>query len=476
MVTLGENAATVGDLRLALEKVPDSTLLNIGNRENGFSVDKIQFDGMSVALETNKEAAFAPISEDKIAAAKQCLVDNGIEPDEVENVLQALGYILLSAELFPEAPMRENSPAKDAGEGAAEVYKGFRIFEKDGVYTIGQKWNDSFDDCSLENLGCGVDEFEMVQHCREHGISLEFYNLRDCGDALSYEKYLEHLDKYHYDHEESFLETEFVVPFVSFSSVDQVKEFVDWIEERVAEIAVARHNAEQRLDGVSPMDKDRFWYIIASVNSEVDRNDKNAVLRLTEEKLYQLPSAEIAQWYAIYDAVHNEADKKELWDACSKCGAHYTDDGFCYFRAWLISQGQEVYDVVLSDPAAVSLYIDDPAAAEFEGYGYVSWRAYAEKACIENCGEEELNGIRTQWLSENREHVEALVQTSGFSFEEIRDRLFGYYLQEDYNILDAYDVLRKDSLRDKIQFASSCPENDAVVSRAMDENYLHERS
>lgn len=34
--------------------------------------------------------------------AEQCLVDNGIEPDEALIVLQALGYILLDEELYPE--------------------------------------------------------------------------------------------------------------------------------------------------------------------------------------------------------------------------------------------------------------------------------------------------------------------------------------------------------------------------------------
>ena len=33
--------------------------------------------------------------------AEQCLIDNGIEPDEAPVVLQALGYILLDEELYP---------------------------------------------------------------------------------------------------------------------------------------------------------------------------------------------------------------------------------------------------------------------------------------------------------------------------------------------------------------------------------------
>lgn len=37
----------------------------------------------------------------QVHAAMQCLIDNGIEEDEASSVLQALGYILLDAELFP---------------------------------------------------------------------------------------------------------------------------------------------------------------------------------------------------------------------------------------------------------------------------------------------------------------------------------------------------------------------------------------
>lgn len=38
----------------------------------------------------------------RIQKAEQCLIDNGISPDEVQTVLQALGYILNDEELYPE--------------------------------------------------------------------------------------------------------------------------------------------------------------------------------------------------------------------------------------------------------------------------------------------------------------------------------------------------------------------------------------
>lgn len=42
------------------------------------------------------------ISKEAIKKAERCLVDNGIEPDEAQTVLQALGYILMDQELYPD--------------------------------------------------------------------------------------------------------------------------------------------------------------------------------------------------------------------------------------------------------------------------------------------------------------------------------------------------------------------------------------
>ena len=43
------------------------------------------------------------VRKEDIEKAERCLIDNGIEEDEVCTVLQALGYILLDAELYPES-------------------------------------------------------------------------------------------------------------------------------------------------------------------------------------------------------------------------------------------------------------------------------------------------------------------------------------------------------------------------------------
>lgn len=38
---------------------------------------------------------------EKIKRAEQVLIDNGINPDETQTILQALGYVLLDADLYP---------------------------------------------------------------------------------------------------------------------------------------------------------------------------------------------------------------------------------------------------------------------------------------------------------------------------------------------------------------------------------------
>ena len=42
------------------------------------------------------------ISEEQVDKAIKCLIDNGIDEDDACVILQALGYILLDEELFPE--------------------------------------------------------------------------------------------------------------------------------------------------------------------------------------------------------------------------------------------------------------------------------------------------------------------------------------------------------------------------------------
>lgn len=59
-------------------------------------------DNLAREAEAQRTVNEEAIYDERISKAEQCLIDNGIEPDEAPIVLQALGYILLDEELYPE--------------------------------------------------------------------------------------------------------------------------------------------------------------------------------------------------------------------------------------------------------------------------------------------------------------------------------------------------------------------------------------
>lgn len=56
------------------------------------------------------------ITKEQIKAAEQVLIDNGIDADEAETVLQAIGYTLLDEELYPEEEPETLIDPKDAAD------------------------------------------------------------------------------------------------------------------------------------------------------------------------------------------------------------------------------------------------------------------------------------------------------------------------------------------------------------------------
>ena len=199
------------------------------------------------------------------------------------------------------------------------------------------------------------------------------------------------------------------------------------------------------------MAQNQFWQLIDRVNASVGHADKITILQATKDQLSMLSSQEILEWYKRYDQVIKKADRVDLWRACADCGIHASNDGFYYFRAWLVSQGKDVYTSVLKDPGKLPDYVSDPENASFEGYNYVTWDIYAQKACEEALGREGMEQYRKQWLSE---HIAEIHDCRGpyESPEECGKRLFKYYLEDKYDILE--DMTKRPPLTKKIQAAA----------------------
>lgn len=56
------------------------------------------------------------ITPDQIKAAKGVLIDNGVDEDEADSVLQAIGYVLLDTELYPEDSIEVSEATGEASD------------------------------------------------------------------------------------------------------------------------------------------------------------------------------------------------------------------------------------------------------------------------------------------------------------------------------------------------------------------------
>ena len=119
-----------------------------------------------------------------------------------------------------------------------------------------------------------------------------------------------------------------------------------------------------------------FWEIVGRAKEEAgddweSRPDtlKSLLLKLTPE--------EICQFDLDYHKKLIEAYRWDLWGAAYLINGGCSDDGFDYFRDFLISEGRQVYEAALKNPDSLA-ELGDLEDAELESYRYVIYEAYEE--------------------------------------------------------------------------------------------------
>jgi len=113
------------------------------------------------------------------------------------------------------------------------------------------------------------------------------------------------------------------------------------------------------------MSEDRFWKIIEPV-SKVKHHKISKQERIMKKALSKLSDQELFEFAITYDRLHSEAEKWNLWEvAYHTCGG-CSDDGFNYFRNWLIGRGRGAFYAILSNPDNLADYPikGDPSAPQ----------------------------------------------------------------------------------------------------------------
>ncbi|GAA2753024.1 DUF4240 domain-containing protein [Kitasatospora cinereorecta] len=115
------------------------------------------------------------------------------------------------------------------------------------------------------------------------------------------------------------------------------------------------------------MDTQRFWKLIDEARSQTpDPDDGDAVAEQAAALLALRPAQEIvAAEQALWDLMA-DSYRAPLWGAAYMINGGCSDDGFDYFRGWLITQGRETFERITADPDALA---ELPAVRAFANNG-----------------------------------------------------------------------------------------------------------
>jgi hypothetical protein len=125
------------------------------------------------------------------------------------------------------------------------------------------------------------------------------------------------------------------------------------------------------------MTRDEFWQLIDSTRPKGVWAAMHS--GFVELKLETLPEEEIISFDRHFWEVMAESCRWDLWGAAYIVNGGCSDDGFVYFRAWLISQGKRYYEKCLRDPEAVGARAERDDRTEDEEFMHCAAEAYREK-------------------------------------------------------------------------------------------------
>lgn len=131
------------------------------------------------------------------------------------------------------------------------------------------------------------------------------------------------------------------------------------------------------------MNKEQFWELIAAARDRaITPHEREAIAREATSLLAARPVDEIVAAEQVLWDLMVESYTNPLWAAAYTTNGGCSDDGFDYFRGWLIAQGREVFERVVADPDALAkLPVVQAAAAagidlEGEDMLVIAWNAH----------------------------------------------------------------------------------------------------
>ena len=135
------------------------------------------------------------------------------------------------------------------------------------------------------------------------------------------------------------------------------------------------------------MNETRFWTIINDARDQSD-GDAEAQLEMIQDALMPLEPDEIVEFQKLFTTFHRTSYRADVWGAAYIMNGGASDDGFDYFRGWLIAQGKKVFEAALENPDSLADAVPDGAEADFgfenEDILYLPMRVWSQKMGLDN--------------------------------------------------------------------------------------------
>lgn len=125
------------------------------------------------------------------------------------------------------------------------------------------------------------------------------------------------------------------------------------------------------------MNEEDFWSLVQAAKVASGTNLDSRPIAL-ERLLSALPAQDIQAFQVRYETLMLEANRWSLWGAAHLMNGGCSDDGFKYFRDWLISEGRAAFSSAIEDPDSLVTQAKRDYF-ELESFGYAAMKAFAAK-------------------------------------------------------------------------------------------------
>ena len=126
------------------------------------------------------------------------------------------------------------------------------------------------------------------------------------------------------------------------------------------------------------LEEDLYWKIVQESLEETNDQDEQEAFLISRLQLLQ--PADIIGFRLRTDKLLYDTYNSEMWCAAYIMNGGCSDDGFEYFRNWVISRGKAVYYEAKNNPDTLIEQVSDELESyEFESFWYVALEAFEKK-------------------------------------------------------------------------------------------------